>query len=382
MEISEVGIGCYALTGVYGTKDPGEFVRMLRRAVELGVTFFDTAEAYGDAERLLGESLRDCRNDIVLATKGGIRDGLKPDLSPEYLLRACEESLKRLQTETIDLYQVHFDDPETPVEETVAALERLVADGKIRYYGLGHLPAERIERYCACGKPFSIMMEMSAVARRFRKETLPLCVGHEVGAIGFSPTGRGILTGRFREGQTFDAKDIRSVDPLFQRERFESALRTADRLAQLGEQYGKTMVQVAVAWVLAQPRVLCALTGPSTVAHLEENLGGTGWSLTDEDLDDLEHHFEREDAWLAEEQERSVRRILSEDAITDASSAFTDLVYAIETSIELGFASVTEVMPLFRELYGMRGQLGADSIVKLGELRGRLRDLILRPNDS
>lgn len=382
MKISEIGIGCYALTGVYGTKDPEEFARMLRRAVELGVTFFDTAEAYGDAERFLGEILHDCRHEMVLATKVGIREGLKPDLSPEYVTHACEESLTQLQTETIDLYQVHFDDPDTPVEETVGALERLVAGGKIRHYGLGHLPAERIAQYCEHGKPFSILMELSAVARHSRKEMLPLCAAHETGAIAFSATGRGILTGRFRTGQTFGSKDIRSVDPLFQRERFESALRTAERLGELGHRHGKTMVEAAVAWVLAQAHVLCALTGPSTVAHLEENLGGTGWSMTEADSRELERLFECEDAWLAEEQEKSVRGILSENAITDPSSAFVDLVYAIETSIELGMTSVTDVVPLFRELYGMRGQLDVSSVEKLADLRGRLRHLILRADAS
>jgi aryl-alcohol dehydrogenase-like predicted oxidoreductase len=381
VKVSEVGIGCYALTGVYGDKDPEEFARMLRRAVELGVTFFDTAEAYGEAERLLGQVLRDRRDDIVLATKVGIRGGLKPNLSAEYLARACDESLIRLQTEMIDLYQVHFDDPETPVEETVEALEGLAAAGKIRHYGLGHLPTERIERYCKHGKPFSILMELSAVARHSRKELLPLCAAHEIGAVAFSATGRGILTGRFGEGQSFDSKDIRSVDPLFQRERFASALRTADRLGELGQRYGKTMVQVAVAWVLAQPQVLCALAGPSTVAHLEENLGGTGWSMSHEDLEELEQLFAREDACLAEEQERSIRRILRAETMTDASAAFVDLVYAIETSVELDLTSVTEVMPLFREVYAMRGRLGADSIAKLVDLRGQLQELIL-PADA
>jgi len=173
--ISEVGLGCYALSGAYGTKDVEEFKRTLRRAYELGVNFFDVAEAYGDAEQLLGEAVKPFRKEVYIATKVGICRGLKPDLSRAYIERACEESLERLQTDYIDFYQVHFDDPDTPVEGTVGALEGLTSAGKIRRYGLGHLPVERVERYFELGKVFSVMVELSAVAWEARERLLPLC---------------------------------------------------------------------------------------------------------------------------------------------------------------------------------------------------------------
>lgn len=270
-EISEVGVGCYSLAGVYGEKDVDQFKKMLLRAVELGVNFFDTAEGYGDAEHILGEVMRPYREEVIIATKVGIKGNTKPNLSAEYLTTACDKSLDRLKTDYIDLYQVHFDDPTTPVEETVAALEDLVAEGKIRHYGVGHLPAHRIETYCETGDIFSILMELSAVSRYSRKTLLPLCNKYEVGGIAFSTTGRGLLTGKICK-PSFGPGDLRSIDILFQRENFQSGLRITERVAELGEEYNKTPVQVAIAWVLSQPRITCALTGPSTVPHLDYSI--------------------------------------------------------------------------------------------------------------
>ena len=373
--ISEVGVGCYALSGAYGTKDLEEFKRMLRRAYELGVNFFDTAEAYGDAEQILGETVKPFRQEVYLATKVGVRGGFKPNLSAEYIKRACEGSLERLQTDYIDLYQVHFDDPETPVEETVGALEELTSEGKIRRYGVGHLPVERVEAYFQAGKVFSVLMELSAVARESPKKLLPLCKAHGVGAIAFSATGRGLLTG-IRERPHFEPGDIRNLDPLFQRERFRSGLRVAGRLAELGERYGKTPAQVAIAWVLAQPGVICALTGPSTVAHLEENVGVSGFTFHPDELKDLEAFLEREDAWLEQEQRSSLKRILQEPLPEEPFQAFVDLVYAIETALLLGLTSEKEILPIAQELYGMRKALDEASLSRLESAQNRLRDLI------
>lgn len=374
--ISEVGVGCYALSGVYGTKDVEEFKRMLQRACELGVNFFDVAETYGDAERILGEAIKPFRQEVYVATKVGVRGGLQPNLSSSYIKRACEESLERLQTDHIDLYQVHFDDPDTPIEETVGALEELVREGKIRRYGVGHLPLERVEAYFKAGKVFSVLMELSAVARESRKKLLPLCRVHGVGAIAFSVTGRGLLTRRFQERPSFEPGDIRNIDPLFQRERLQSGLRVAEKLAELGKRYGKTPAQVAIAWVLAQPGVICALTGPSTVAHLEENVGGSGCTFHPDELEDLESFLEREDAWLEGEQRSSLKQILSTPLPEEPFRAFVDLVYAIETALLLGLTSEREILPIAQELYGMRKALDETSRPKLEGAQNRLRDLI------
>jgi len=376
LSISEVGVGCYALSGSYGRKDIDEFRRMLVRAHELGINFFDTAEAYGSAEDVLGKAIEPFRSEVVVATKVGIRKGVEPNLSKSYITAACEESLRRLDTDYIDLYQVHFDDPTTPVEETVEALEGLKAAGKIRHYGLGHLPAEKVKQYLSVGEVFSVLVELSAVATDARNKMLPLCRSNQVGVIAFSVTGRGLLTGRFKQHPEFEPQDIRNIDPLFRRERFESGLRVAIELANIGKRYGKTPAQVAIAWVLAQAGIICALCGPSTVAHLEENVGGSGWQPTDEDLARLEDLLEREAAWVTEQQKVGIKEILSGRLVDDPHQAFSDLIYAMETAISLDLTTEAEVLPTFKELYALRGKLDDSSRSKLEEVRDRLRSLI------
>jgi len=245
LTVSRIGVGCYALSGVYGRKDPDTFRAMLKRALELGVNFFDTADTYGDeAEELLGEVLQPVRKDVIISTKIGIKKGLKANLSYERVKEACEESLKRLKTDYIDIYQIHFDDPSTPVEETLRALEDLVKEGKIRHYGIGHLPKERVLTYLDKGNVFTIMTELSAVARDALTEILPLCSEKGPYIIAFSVTGRGILTGKITENTTFSKGDIRNFDPLFQREHFRSALRIQKQL----EKMGKSMEKARFRW--------------------------------------------------------------------------------------------------------------------------------------
>lgn len=374
IELSEIGIGCYALSGVYGKKDVNEFKRMLNRAVELGVNFFDTAEGYGDAERILGEAVMPFRDEVCIATKVGMKEGSEPNLSGEYIQHACEQSLKNLQTDYIDLYQVHFDDPNTPVEETVDALDDLVDEGKICHYGVGHLPLKRVEEYCRKGEVFSVLMELSAVARHSRKELLPLCQKYKVGGIAFSTTGRGLLTGKFKGIPTFEPGDIRHMDPLFQRENFQSALRIVERFEELGREYQKTPVQVALAWVLSQQGIVCALAGPSTVAHVEENVGGSGWTLSSEHGTELEELFKKEDDWLKREQLSSIRSILSRELPQEFSKAFADLVYVLETSILLELTEEKEVLPIFYELFSLRETLDT---AKLEPIQERLKNMVL-----
>lgn len=375
-KVSEIGVGCYSLSGVYGKKDVEKFKQMLDRAYELGVNFFDTAPVYGDAELILGEAVKPYRDDVYIATKVGLRENSKPDLSGKHVRTSCEKSLGRLQTDYIDLYQVHFNDPNTPVEETVEALEELLNEGKIRGYGVGHLPADRVEAYCEVGNVFSVLMELSAVARKPRKQLLPLCRRYDVGAIAFSITGRGLLTGRFQKERKFEPGDIRNVDPLFQRESLQSGLRVAEKLSELGRHHRKTSVQAAIAWVLSHPEVICALTGPSTIPHLEENLGGSGWSISSEDLEELEIFFKREDGWLESEQRSSIKKILSSPLAEDSSRAFSDLIYVIETALSIGLTSEKEILPVFQELWGLRKTLDEDAVAKLNRIQRILHEII------
>jgi aryl-alcohol dehydrogenase-like predicted oxidoreductase len=351
-ELSAIGVGCYAVGGVYGAKDPEQFIPMLRRAAELGVTFFDTADVYGPGEEILGRAIAPFRDRIWIATKvGATKDG-KPDCSRTHIMASCERSLQRLGIERIDLYQVHFDDAHTPVAETVEALGELVAAGKIRHYGVGHLSPGRVSEYLAEGDVFSILTELSAVARGALQRIAPLFRTHGLGMIAFSVTGRGMLTGKVGSDTSFGTDDIRRLDPLFHRARRASGLRIAGHLRRLGERYGKSPAQVAIAWVLAQTGVICALTGPSTLAHLEENLGGAGWAIDATDLTALDRCLQAEDERLRGEQIVELRAIL-EGGVSSAH-AFSDLVYALETMVELGLAQEQQVMPAFYRLWKLR----------------------------
>jgi len=363
-KISEVGFGCYSLSGAYGAKDPEDVKKVIVRAHDLGVNFFDTAEGYGNAEKILGEVIKPFRDDVFLCTKVGFKGSLTPNLKKGYVKKACADSLERLGTDSIDLYQVHFNDSETPVAETVEALDELRDDGKIVNYGVGHLPASRIGEYCRKGDVFSVMMELSPVTRLSRQTLLPLCKEFGTAALAFSVTGRGVLTGKFRKGKVFEEGDIRNMDALFQRESFDSALRTADKLAELGKTYGKTPAQVAVAWVLAQPNVACALTGPSTIAHLEENLGGSGWTISRRDLDEMEGFFKKEETWLDKRRRDSIRKILAAPLKPNRTEAVADLVYVLENAVALELAEEKDVLPLLREILAAREMGTEDESIK------------------
>jgi aryl-alcohol dehydrogenase-like predicted oxidoreductase len=371
-KLSEIGLGCYALSGAYGPKDPESFVELVRQAYARGVTFFDTAAVYGPAEEILCRAAAPFRDRVWIATKVGAHEDGRRDCSTERVIASCEQSLRRLNTDRIDLYQVHFDDPDTPVDETVGALEQLKEEGKIRHYGVGHLPVSRMAAYFAAGRVFSTLAELSAAARSARQQVLPLCWEHGVGLIAFSTTGRGMLTGQIRQQTTFEEGDLRRIDPLFQRERLASGLRIAQQFHTLGARYGKTPAQVAIAWVLAQPGVVCALTGPSTLPHLEENLGGSGWTLDKEDLVALEQFFGKEDARLRCEQLASVRTIL--DRRLQPADAFADLIYLLETLVDLGVATEREILPLFQQLWVVRGQEDAGALEQMQAVQEELRE--------
>lgn len=374
-KLSEIGLGCYALSGAYGKKESEPFATLIRRAHDLGVTFFDTADIYGPAEEVLGRAVAPFRDEVWIATKVGWGVERKPDCSAEHVLSSCEQSLARLGTDYVDLYQIHFHDPQTPVEETVEALDRLQTAGKIRHYGVGHLPPERVAEYMAAGEVFSVLTELSAVARGSLEHRLPLCREHDVGVIAFSVTGRGLLTGKIEPGHTFEEGDIRRIDPLFQRERFASGLRVAERLKALGAKYGKTPTQVAIAWVLAQPGIVCALTGPSSISHLEENLEGSGWVIEPDDLATMEQFLAAEDERLRQAQARSLRTLLT--GSLEPESAFADLVYVLETLVEGGLAAEEEVLPVFGKLMPLRDRPASEALETLQGIQAELRERFL-----
>ncbi len=376
-KISELGIGCYALSGVYGDVDKDRFKATLSYARELGMNYFDTAAAYGDvAEKILGEVVKPQREELILSTKIGLspKDG-SPPLSFENVKASCERSLERLQTDHIDIYFVHFDDPQTEVTETVAALDELKEDGKIRHYGVSHLPIKSVEEYLKEGDVTFCMTELSAAARESRKRQLPLCRKHGAEVIAFSVTGRGILTSRFDGTERFEKNDIRSMDPMFKKERLRSNLRIRDELKELGEKYDKTPVQVAINWVLSQKGVISALTGPSSKEHLEENAGGSGWNLERDDLNRLESFLEKEDDILEKREKEIIEEVLNNEPSEGVEEAFNDLVYVMEVSSSRGIVDEREIEPVFRKLFSLRkkGDLKSSNIK---EIRQRLKEII------
>ena len=373
--LSRVGLGCYGLSGAYGPVDEDGFERTIRAAFDGGVNFFDTAEGYGAAEAFLGRVLAPIREQVYIATKLSGEGGM-PDLSAPSVRRACQASLKRLGIDVIDLYQVHFDDPHTPVMETVAALDDLVTAGLIRRYGVSHLPVGRVREYAEGGNLFSVLMELSPVARTAAETLLPICTEHHVGAIAFSVTGRGILSGRYAPGHTFAEGDIRRMDPLFKRERITSAERVRAYLAQMGAGYGATAVQMGIAWVLAQPQVACALTGTASPAHLAENLAASEIDLEPKDLAGLNQFLEDENDRLAESQAATIRDILHTPLPADPEAAFNDLVYVMETAVMLGTAREEEVMAAFMELLALRKSLDASALRKMAGIQHLLRGTI------
>jgi hypothetical protein len=229
-----------------------------------------------------------------------------------------------------------------------------------------------MEAYFAAGRVFSTLVELSAVARGARERILPLCREHGAGVIAFSTTGRGLLTGKIGPQSAFEKGDLRRIDPLFQRERLASGQQITERFRELGEKYGRTPAQVAIAWVLAQPGIVCALTGPSTLPHLEENMGGSGWTISDEDLAGLEQFLAEEDARLHQEQTTSVCAILGQPL--QPANAFADLVYALETLVEADFAAEHEILPLFHQLWGLRGRNDAPTLQQMGAIHSELHE--------
>lgn len=341
--VSVIGMGTYAASGVYGPKDVGDFKRVLRRAYDLGVTLFDTAPVYGDAETLLGEVLGDVRSKVVISTKVAAGFGDELSCSPDHVVASCEASLEQLNTDHIDLYQIHFDDGKTPAEAVIGAFESLKESGKIMAYGIGHVSSERAREYVELGNVSTIMGELNAVSRKYHCKMLPLLRSGTAGYIGFSLTGRGVLTGAIEGREGMSKHDIRHMDAVFAGERLRSALRIRDRLAELGRQLGASPVQVAIGWALAGEGVLTGLIGPSTVEHLEEDLGGA-------DLDIPPSLMGGFDAFLAEEEVRlddalrvEVTSILSQEIReVDASSS---LIYAIEGLADLDLVPEEELVP-------------------------------------
>ncbi len=281
-EVSAVGFGAWAMGGRgWGAVDDDETVAAVQRSIELGSTFVDTAEVYGNghSEELIGRALQGRRDEVFLATKvGGF------DLSRAHIMEAIDNSLRRLRTDHVDLYQLHWPDDKTPVEESMAAMDDLVKAGKVRYVGVSNFDVPLLERCLSVRHVDSLQPVYSMLDRGIERDILPFCREHGIGTVVYSPMAKGLLTGKYSPDATFPAGDVRADDPLFQGERFRRNLELVERLRGIAQAHGVTVAQVALNWTLQHPAVTVAIAGAKRPAQVEENVGGQGWQFSADEL--------------------------------------------------------------------------------------------------
>ena len=295
LQVSAIGLGCMGLSYGYGpaTAIP-EAIALIRRAFERGVTFFDTAEAYGpyQNEELLGEALAPFRSEVVIATKFGFNfdaNGGQSGMNsrPEQIRAVADQALKRLKTDVIDLFYQHRVDPDVPIEDVAGTVKALIAEGKVRHFGLSEAGAQTIRRAHAIQPVAALQSEYSLWWREPEQEILPVLEELGIGFVPFSPLGKGFLTGAISETTTFDSKDFRNIVPRFSQEARKANQALVDLLADIAAHKKATAAQVALAWLLAQKPWIVPIPGTTKLHRLEENLGAVSVELSATDASEI-----------------------------------------------------------------------------------------------